>query len=146
MDGNFGQTKKFVKNKNGNVVVGNSKNTLSIAGGIMASGTFVLQQAYTPPDAIRNKKSHKTLRTDGLEYSWKETPVECVLSQDNTSKFDYIYVDSSKGFYQGDKIIINPFGATRETGTLSYSKLETKLNLNSFPSHPHYKGERIIKC
>jgi len=142
--GSRGPTKKFVKKKGKTLVVGSEDSNVIIPGNLIAQGNIIITAAYQKPAGF-DPKTFKVLHTDGINYNWETERVQTIMTQDSPSGFDYFYVNSSRGFFLNDEVIINPFGATRETGTVSYQRLETKVYLKDRTINPHYIGETIIK-
>ena len=111
--------KTIISNKHANDVLNKNFNQLAKTENLLdfdAIKNIYNNVFYYVPKT--GKKSHKTLRTDGLEYSWKETPVECVLSQDNTSKFEDIEKSPS------------PSAFAPEAGRMGYGGANAALNYN----------------
>ena len=138
------KAKNYIKNKEGAIHVGSLDDSIVVPGNIFASGTLKIAAPYIKPES-HDPKTYDVLYTDGLSYEWKSEKNQSPLTQDAPSGVDYLYVNSTRGFFREDRVIINPFGATRETGTLSYSAQETKLYLTKQTEKNHYIGETVIK-
>ena len=142
-DSLFGQHRKFVKKKNNELVIGGENQTIRVPGNINASSLSV-EQPYQSPDTS-DPKTFQILYTDGFSHEWKQEKVQTIISLDHSVGLDYVFVNSSRGFFNKDRVIINPYGATRETGVIAYNTLETKMYLNNATLYPHYMGETIVK-
>jgi hypothetical protein len=139
----FRQHKKFIKKKANEVVIGGESQTIRVPGSINAA-SISIEQPYQSPQTS-DPKVFQVLYTDGFSHEWKQEKVQTLISSDHSVGLDYVFVNSSRGFFGKDQVIINPYGATRETGVIAYNTLETKMYLNNTTSHPHYIGETIVK-
>ena len=111
---------------------------------MFASGNIKVQVPYDAP-ANENPKSYDVLYSDGVVYEWKSEKIQSPLTQNSPLGVDYLYINSSRGFFAEDQIIINPFGPTRETGVVGYAAQETKIYLAEKTIQNHYIGETVIK-
>lgn len=139
----FRQHKKFVRKKDNELTIGSPDTTIRVPGGISAD-TLSIEQPYQNPQ-VTDPKAFQILYTDGFSHEWKQEKVQTLISSDHSVGLDYVFVNSSRGFFNKDQVIINPYGGTRETGVIAYNTLETKMYLNNTTSYPHYVGETIVK-
>ena len=131
------RAKNYIKTAGGAVHVGSEEDSLVVPGSIFASGSIKIEAPYVKPVGS-DPKTYDVLYTDGMSYEWKSEKIQVPITQDCTAGVDYIYVNSTRGFFIDDRVIINPYGATRETGVVGYSAQETKLYLAGKVEKNHY--------
>ena len=139
-----GQTKKFIKKKDNKLVIGEENTSVGIPGGVSAQGNLSVRSPYVAPDRS-DPSVYLALHATSTRFLWKKEKVQTLLSRDAPVGLDYVFVNTTYGFQIGDKIILNPFGPTRETGVVAYNKQETRIHLDDAINYPHYMGETIVK-
>ena len=138
----YKQTKNTVRKKDGKIIVGDSQTEIRVEGKVNADGNLNIQYPFTDPNVTRNY--FRVLFTDGKSYEWKKEQIQSYISEDSEPGLDYVFVNATRGIGADSKVILNPFGATRETGVVAYT-LESQVYLKEATSYTHYQGETLSK-
>tara|TARA_Y100000310_G_C20526706_1_gene736416 strand:- start:554 stop:988 length:435 start_codon:yes stop_codon:yes gene_type:complete len=143
MSDQYKQRKHVVRKRDGQIIVGDSNTKVRIEGRLEADGNLDINFPFSNP-SLSSPNEVRVLFTDGKAYEWRKEQLQSYITADSNAGFDFVYVNATRGFLADDKVLLNPFGATRETGVISYV-LETQVYLEDAIDHPHYRGETLMK-
>ena len=140
----YGNHKNIVRKKDGQIIIGDNETRIKMEGRLDCEGNLSIKNPFNQPNASQEEGYIKVLHTDGIKDEWRKEQPQTLISNDSTKGLDFVFVNSTQAFLSEDSVVLNPCGATRETGVISYL-LGTKIYLNNTISHDHYQGEHLIK-
>jgi len=143
----FEQNKPTIRKVNNVISIGSDTQNTEVQGELSISGPVKISSPANIPNFLSNEKM-KIFSYDGNGVCWTPHFPQSIINYSGASGYDFVYVQTARGFEKGNDWVLNPGASNMESGKVTF-KLESKLFIsgsgaNSGLFFDHQKGERLI--
>ena len=143
----FEQNKPTIRKKNNVINIGSASQNVEVQGELDINGPVKISSPANIPNFLSDERM-KVFSYDGHGVCWTPYFPQSIINYSGASGHDFVYVQTSRGFKDGNDWVLNPGASNMESGKVTF-KIESKLFIsgsgaNSGLFFDHQKGERLI--
>ena len=143
----FEQNKPTIRKINNVISIGSSTQNTQVQGELEVSGPVTITSPANVPNFLSNEKM-KVFSYDGNGVHWTPYFPQSIINYSGASGHDFVYVQTARGFEEGNDWVLNPGASNMESGKVTF-KLDSRLFISGSGSSSglffdHQKGERLI--
>jgi len=143
----FEQNKPTIRKKDNVINIGSDSQNVEVQGELNVKGPVKITSPANIPNFLSDERM-KIFSYDGNGVCWTPYFPQSIINYSGASGHDFVYVQTSRGFKDGNDWVLNPGASNMESGKVTF-RLESRLFISGSGSNSglffdHKKGERLI--